>query len=272
LRQADTASKAGRPGDTTKIGNTTKTGHTAKTAGSTPSRDAISAYVQKELQALVNPVKAKEMAAYMRTEMPFYGVQKPDRLPIIKSLKADFAPQSRKEYEHNILALWKGRHREEKYMAINYAGLFKQYMTPDSVPVYEKLIREGQWWDFIDSIAGDLLAPILVQYPDQMRPLIDAFSSDHNFWVRRSAILSHLPHKKQTSHKHLFAYCKAMAHEDEFFIRKAIGWALREYSKHEPERVLAFLRKNKGTLSNLSMREGSKYLVKTGVIAGVDDI
>lgn len=226
---------------------------------------ALVRHVQTRLGDLADTEKAVEMAAYMKTEMPFYGVQKPDRLPIIRELRDNFAPSSQDEYEAAVLALWKLKHREEKYMAINYAGLFKPFVTPDSMPLYERLIREGQWWDFVDSISSDMLGRVLLNYPDKARPIIERYSDDEDFWIRRAALLAHLPHKKQTSHKHLFAYCKKMAHEKEFFIRKAIGWILREYSKSEPERVLKFMRENKSKLSPLTLREGAKHLAKHGL-------
>ena len=231
---------------------------------------AMVAHVQKRLGDQADAGKAVEMAAYMKTKMPFYGVQKPDRLPIIRELRDNFAPADQKEYEAAVLALWRLKHREEKYMAINYAALFKKFITPASLPLYEKLIREGQWWDFVDAISGDLLSKVLLNYPAQARPIIDDYSNDPDFWIRRASLLAHLGHKQQTSHIHLFAYCKKMADEKEFFIRKAMGWILREYSKVEPDRVLKFIQDNKQSLSPLTLREGSKYLIKHNLVQGQD--
>jgi 3-methyladenine DNA glycosylase AlkD len=115
---------------------------------------ALVTHVQERLAALANAEKAAEMAAYMKTTMPFYGVQKPDREPIMKELKQNFAPASHAQYEAGVLALWRLKHREEKYIAINYAGLFRQFVTPASLPLYERMIRDGQWWDFTDAIAS----------------------------------------------------------------------------------------------------------------------
>ena len=228
------------------------------------SNKALIAHVEKRLLALADADKALEMAAYMKTDMPFYGVQKPDRIKILRELKAEFEPATQAEYESAIKALWKRKHREEKYIAINYATLFPQFMTPAVMPLCEQIIRQGQWWDFVDSITIDTIAAVLRKYPTDTRPMIDAFSDDDDFWIRRAALLAQLNHKKATSHHHLFAYIEKMSAEKEFFIRKAIGWALREYSKSEPERVVRFLQKNKNRLSPLSVREGSKHLVKTG--------
>lgn len=222
-------------------------------------------YVRAELKALAQPAKAEEMAAYMRTEMPFYGVQKPERLPVIREIKRQFAPHSLKSYCDNILALWEGQHREEKYLAINYAESFSQFIVPQALPTYEQMVRDGQWWDFVDPIASNLYGPVLLNNEDLVRPTIETYVGDEDFWIRRVALLAHLKHKKQTRHEHLFDYCTALAPEREFFIRKAIGWILREYSKSEPQRVLKYLRQNEDKLSNLSLKEGAKHLTKLGL-------
>jgi len=225
----------------------------------------IAKYVRAELKALAQPAKAEEMAAYMRTEMPFYGVQKPERLPVIREFKRQFAPHSLKSYCDNILALWEGQYREEKYLAINYAESFSQFIVPQALPTYEYMVRDGQWWDFVDPIASNLYGPVLLKNEDLVRPTIETYVGDEDFWIRRVALLAHLKHKEQTSHEHLFAYCTALAPEREFFIRKAIGWILREYSKSEPKRVLKYLRENEDKLSNLSLKEGAKHLTKLGL-------
>lgn len=227
---------------------------------------SLAQYVNDRLEALADPVKAEEMAAYMRTEMPFYGVQKPDRVPIIREIKKLYEPGSLKEYSDNVLALWSQKHREVKYIAINYADSFKEFVIPQAVPLYERLVREGAWWDFTDPIASWLVGRALLENEEQMRPLIETYVDDEDFWIRRTALLAHLGHKEKTNHKALFRYCLELAPEKEFFIRKAIGWALREYSKAEPERVRDFLKKNSKTLSPLSYKEGAKHLAKLGLI------
>lgn len=208
------------------------------------------------------------MAAYMKTSMPFYGVQKPDRLPIIRELRDNFAPETHDEYVTNILSLWQHPNREQKYLAINYAELFPEFIVIESMPLYERMVREGSWWDYTDSIASHLTGQVLLANETEVRPTIDRYIYDSDFWIRRTGLLSHLGHKKKTSSKHLFSYCRKLASEKEFFIRKAIGWALREYSRCEPLKVKQFLAENKGTLSSLSYNEGAKHLIKTGVMKG----
>lgn len=228
----------------------------------------IASFVHDKLSALADSAKAAEMAAYMKTDMPFYGVQKPDRLPIIKEFKPLFAPSTFADYEANVLALWRQPNRECKYLAINYAELFPQFIKIEALPLYERLVREGGWWDYTDPIASHLTGAVLLAEEQSVRPIVDQYLTDDDFWIRRTALLAHLGHKSQTMHKHLFKYCRTLAHEKEFFIRKAIGWALREYSKSEPDRVRQFLAENKGKLSSLSYNEGAKHLVKVGAMKG----
>ena len=223
-------------------------------------------YVQSELKKVADKAKAPEMQAYMKTDMPFYGVQKPDRVPIIRGMKTNFRPATRSEYEKTIRRLWDLPYREEKYLALNYACEFVSLAEPKTLPLYEALVREGGWWDFVDVIAGHLVGAVYLHHRAEIEVHMDKWIEDEDFWIRRTAILSHMKHKKSTDAKRLFAYCLAQADEKEFFIRKAIGWALREYSYSEPSAVKKFLLANKKRLSPLSFKEGAKHLVKVGVI------
>ena len=125
------------------------------------------------------------------------------------------------------------------------------------MPIFERLVREGQWWDIVDPVASWLVGRTLLNHETAVRPTIEAFIEDDDFWIRRTALLAHLGHKDKTRSDCLFRYCSALADEKEFFIRKAIGWALREYSKSEPAKVANYLRKNEGKLSGLSFKEGA---------------
>jgi 3-methyladenine DNA glycosylase AlkD len=203
-------------------------------------------FVQSELAACADEERAVEMAAYMKSAVPFYGVAKPERLPIIRAFKKQFAPAGQAQYLANVRALWQLPYREEKYLAINYAEQFPAFIAPSALPLYEQMVR--------------------LENESLVRPQVDSYVDDADLWIRRTALLSHLDHKDKTSQKHLFAYCLKLAHEKEFFIRKAIGWALRQYSYSDPEAVRRFLEKNRAKLSPLSYNEGAKNLFKTGLL------
>ncbi|HEY9778154.1 MAG TPA: DNA alkylation repair protein [Planktothrix sp.] len=222
--------------------------------------------VQKEFKSKADADKAVEMAAYMKTAMPFYGVQKPDRIPIYKLLKKEFPAQSHEQYVDNVRALWQLPHREEKYAALEYACMFPQYINVESLELYAQLIESGAWWDFVDVVAINLVGHAYLKERLKMKGTIDRWSGAKDMWVRRSSLICHNHHKAQTDREQLFATCLKLSHEKEFFIRKAIGWALREYSYVDGKGVKKFLNDNRDTLSPLSFREGAKGLIRSGLM------
>ena len=225
---------------------------------------AVVEFVRSKFEALADPVKAGPMAAYMKTDMPFYGIQKPDRETVHRELKKRFIPSNRREYEAAVRALWELPHREEKYAAIEFAIMHEPFITPASLPLYERLVREGAWWDLVDGVAVVLVGGVLLRERAKVKPLIEEWVEDEDLWIRRTALLAHNKHRKKTDYQQLFDHCLRRAPEKEFFIRKAIGWVLREYSYAEPERVRDFLTNHRCVLSGLSYREGAKQLARSG--------
>lgn len=221
-------------------------------------------FVQQNFAQLADEEKAALMAAYMKTDMPFYGIQKPDRMPIYREMKKTFAAESQAQYEEGIKALWQLPHREEKYAAIEFAKQNKRFVTMKSYPLYRYLITDGAWWDLVDDVACNLISDSYLNERDAIKPLIDKWIDDKDMWMRRTAILAHNHHKARTDWTQLSDHCLQRAGEKEFFIRKAIGWALREYSYANPTAVKNFLLKNRGELSTLSFKEGAKQLVRAG--------
>lgn len=222
--------------------------------------DSACGFVAAALAERADPEKADGMQAYMKTDMPFYGVQKPGRKPIMKQLVSRYPPENREEYEDLVLALWKLPHREEKYMALGVATAHKEFIAPDSLSLYRRLIVEGAWWDFVDEVATHMIRPLVIRYPKEVWPVVDPWIGDENMWLRRSAILCQVGAKESTDADRLFRFCLARAHESEFFIRKAIGWALREYAKTDPGAVAEFVRTHRAELSGLSFREATKHI------------
>lgn len=226
------------------------------------TKNEFARYVTTQLKRLADPAKAPAMAAYMKTAQPFFGVPTPIRAAILRQMGDRFAPPDQKSYARSVLALWKLPHREEQYCAISFARRYEQFITCASLPLYERMIREGAWWDFVDEIAVNLVGAVYGNFRAHTRPIIERWIDDEDIWIRRTALLSHLKHKKETDAAQLFKHCLRRADEPEFFIRKAIGWALREYSKTDPRAVRAFLTKHRKRLSNLSYTEGSKHLAR----------
>jgi 3-methyladenine DNA glycosylase AlkD len=217
-------------------------------------------FVQAELSKLADPAKAVPMAAYMKTEMPFYGVPKPGRVPIGREVKAKFPPVDAEDYRRKVLALWGLPHREEKYLAIGYAWTFRTHVVFPQVDLFERMIVEGAWWDFVDELASPIVGKIVLEDRLLMQPVLGRWIEGPDMWLRRSAIICQIRHKEKTDQAMLFDFCLRRSDEKEFFIRKAIGWALREYARTRPDEVRRFLAEHGDRLSGLSRREAAKHL------------
>jgi 3-methyladenine DNA glycosylase AlkD len=217
-------------------------------------------FASTSLAEVANPDKAVGMQAYMKTDMPFYGVQGPGRRAIARQLFADFPPADRAEYEAVVLGLWALPHREEKYLALEVAGHFRSFVDTASLPLYRRLIVEGAWWDFVDEVATHIVRRVILQEPASAWPEVDTWIGDSDMWLRRSAIICQVGAKEKTDSDRLFAFCEARIEEKEFFIRKAIGWSLREYAKTDPEAVAEFAAEHRARLSGLSYREATKHI------------
>ena len=216
--------------------------------------------VQGALTEQADPDKARGMQAYMKTDMPFYGVQKPARTQILRRLKRECAPDSHAEYLALSAALWELPHREEKYLAQGVATAFPEFMIPDSLPLYRRFIVDGAWWDFVDETATHMICELVLDHPAEIWPVVDRWNEDEDMWLRRTSILCQIGAKGRTDTERLFRFCEARMHDKEFFIRKAIGWSLREHAKTDPQAIADFVTRHRGDLSGLSYREATKHI------------
>lgn len=217
-------------------------------------------FVAAALGAVADPERAEGMAAYLKTDMPCYGVAKPTRVPIRKEMLARYPVRSRAEYEEGVRELWRRPHREEKYLAIALARAYPAYITLTSVPLYRRLIVQGAWWDLIDDVAIHLVGHVLAHQRASMTPRVVAWSEAPDLWLRRTSLICQIGHEEATDEALLFGACLARMEETEFFIRKAIGWALRSYAATNPEAVRSFVLAHRGAMSGLSFREATKHL------------
>ena len=225
-----------------------------------PSISALIEYVQSALTAQANPKKAAGMQSYMKTDMPFYGVQSPGLKALQREVTARFPLEDRDDYERVVLALWDLPHREEKYLAQRIASKHKKFIVPESMPIYRRFITEGQWWDFVDEAATHQVRELIRNHADKTWPEVDQWNTHEDMWLRRASIICQIGLKDLTDVDRLFRYCERRMHEQEFFVRKAIGWALREYAKTDPDAVAGFVIENRSGLSGLSFREATKHI------------
>lgn len=199
------------------------------------------------------------MQAYMKTDQPFYGVMAVPQREIARAACRDFPDLTREEWETVILELWNGTHREEMHQALHVAQHYTSHRTPEAWPLFERLVHEATNWDTLDWIAGRLISELVLENRRFESDLVRWSESD-NLWVRRASLLAHLRHKERTNTRLLSETILRLAPEREFFIRKAIGWVLREYSKTSPEWVRSFVDRHGDRLSGLSRREALKRI------------
>jgi len=213
------------------------------------------------MAAEADPQRAAGMQAYMKSTMPYYGLRLPQVRAICREV-FDGSPMTCDEWKRTIVALWRGaRRREERYAAVYLLTLKRHQdcLAPGDMPMLEELVVTGAWWDHVDELAmviGDLLR----KHPKQMRPLMRRWSADPDMWKRRVSIICQLRFKKDTDLDLLYANIEPNLGDKEFFIRKAIGWALRQYAWTDPEEVTRYVRSRESRLSGLSKREALKNI------------
>ncbi|MDR6636407.1 DNA alkylation repair protein [Paenarthrobacter nitroguajacolicus] len=223
------------------------------------TRDLVQS-IRSSIRSAGDPERARGAQAYMKSDMPSWGVRVPEVRKIVKAAVREFPPSSPDELRVAVHDLWRhAEAREERYAAIDLTGLKMAKGDLDMLPVYEEIIRTGAWWDLVDGVAHRICA-LLMAHPATMKPLLLRWSGDQDMWIRRAAITSQLAAKAATDTGLLAAVIGANVADEEFFIRKAIGWALREYSKTDPEWVRAFTEEYASDLSPLSAREALRLL------------
>jgi len=219
--------------------------------------------LRREFSKLADPERAAGMQRYMKSAMPFHGVTTPQLRAVCRALYRDLLFESREDWEGAVLAIWsRAKFREERHAAILLAGIrqARPFQRVAALPMYERMIVEGAWWDYVDSIATHQLGSLLRNEPKAMRKAMLVWSRDENLWKRRSAILCQIGFKADTDLDLLYRCIEPSLASREFFLRKAIGWALRQYAWTDPDEVARFVRTHEKALSPLSKREALKNI------------
>ena len=228
--------------------------------------------IRSALQALAEPERAPAMRAYMKSEMPYLGVSAARVKTACREVFASYAFESAERWRTDVLALWRGaKHREERYAAIALSGQRKAalFQTLDALPMYEEMIVTGAWWDYVDELAEHRIGPLLAAYPRPMRKAMLSWSRSPDLWKRRTSIICQMFFREATDLKLLFACIEPSLPSKEFFLRKAIGWALRQLAKHDPRTVRRYVEEHQAELSPLSQREALKHLTPSRTRRGV---
>ncbi len=212
-------------------------------------------------EANANPEFAAGMKSYMRSKFDFYGIKADLRRELLKKAIASCTADVANDPRQITKQLYKLPQRELHMCAMEIfeKELRKKYVLKDIVLI-EKLITTNSWWDSVDFIAKNILGKYLMVFPEQTTDTISKFSKSPNLWLNRSTLIFQLGYKKNTNEQILFQQCLKFKHSNEFFIRKAIGWALREYAKTNSISVLNFV--NSTQLKPLSKKEAIRNIIK----------
>lgn len=207
-----------------------------------------------------DPVRAAGAQAYMKSELPSLGVRVPEVRRIVASAVSGTPLESGDQLRATALHLWRNSTvREERYAAIDLTGNRMVRRDLHMLPVYEEIIRTGAWWDFADGVSGRICALLQAHRPEMTAVLL-GWSNDADLWIRRASITAQLKAKEATDTALLARVIEVNLADKEFFVRKAIGWALREYAKTSPEWVRAFVAQHASDMSPLSRREALRRL------------
>lgn len=227
-----------------------------------PSPDSYCAAVRAALLPLADAARAAQMRAYLRQQFPFLGLPAPTRRQAVRPLLPLLASAPAEHLLAVAEALWDQPQREYQAVAIDLLAHHWRTLHEPHVPALLQLAQRKAWWDSVDGLAGvvgDVLRRHQLHTPGPLAVMEQAVGAPCR-WVRRIAMLHQLGWRAATDAPRLWAFARQLAPESDFFIRKAIGWALRDYARHDPAAVAAFLAEVKPHLAPLTYREASRHL------------
>jgi 3-methyladenine DNA glycosylase AlkD len=215
--------------------------------------------LDSRLEALSIPDNAIAMKKYMKNHFEFYGIKSAIRKKAVAEHRREFGMISTEELEEFVHYCWDSPYREVHYSCMEIIEREKK-PSVDRLQLYEWMIQNRSWWDSVDFIAPTLIGKLFQQKPGLILENTENYVSSGHLWLQRSALIFQLKYKEQTDLNLLFHYCERLAAEKDFFIRKAIGWSLRQAGKFFPKEVVGFVEKT--SLSPLSIKEALKHLKK----------
>ena len=221
----------------------------------------INQYIQKLGKVYLqhgNPTDAEGMSRYMKEQFPYYGIKTPQRRALAATFIAEHGLPEGEALKTLCRACFESEYREMHYFVGD--ALSKRLKTLDVsfLDVFEELIGVNSWWDSVDFLAPKLAGGLFLRFPEQIAPYTDRWIESDNFWYQRAAIIFQLGYKQKTDAQRLFKNVLRRADSKEFFVQKGAGWALREYSKVNPEAVMTFVQSHK--LPALTTREAIRLM------------
>lgn len=208
-----------------------------------------------------NEQNAQQMERYMKNNFPFYGIKSTERRQLSRTFLQSVKQIPEEEVQQLVKKLWELSERESQYVAVDFLINRKNKLVEADIELIEYMIVTKSWWDTVDLIASHLVGTLFTKYPQFIYERGEQWIQSDHLWLQRTMLIYQLKYKEKTDEELLFSTINRLSHINEFFIQKAIGWALREYSKVSPEAVRIFI--NSHTLSPLSKREGLKIINKS---------
>lgn len=205
-----------------------------------------------------NPIVATGAKAYMRNKSEFYGLPSPVRRQLVKEFISEAGYPPYDELEEMVHFAWEQPQREWQYVAMEIVEKSVKKANQNLLDLAEWMIINKSWWDSVDFIAPNIAGVLFKKFPEIKMQYIEKWMQSGNLWLQRSCLLHQLRDNKTADRALLFNLCERLAEHPDFFIRKAIGWSLRQYSKAYPEAVIDFV--NTHQLSNLSRKEALKVI------------
>lgn len=217
------------------------------------------AELREALESIANPADAAPMASYMKDRFVFLGIKSPPRREAQREHVAAGKFMSPAEIIDFADECWAQPEREFQYIGADFLRRWVKVLDAGHIADLERFISTKSWWDTVDNLATNVVGPLVQQFPE-LREVMDEFIDDPDFWIARTAILHQLKYKTGVDTDRLFSYAAKRAGDTEFFIRKAIGWALRQHSRVDPASVKKFVADHEHTLSGLSKREALRLM------------
>jgi 3-methyladenine DNA glycosylase AlkD len=221
--------------------------------------ESVVADLTTEFRAAGDPERAVGMRRYMRDQFAFFGVPTPQRRAITRRVLGPLGAPPRVDLEAVGPLAWRADERELQYAAVDVLVRHVKLARPELLGVVGGLVTTKSWWDTVDALASNVVGPLVRQHPELVDTL-DSWIAGDELWLARTAILHQLRYRDHTDVDRLFRYSLAWASCPDFFARKAIGWALRQYARTDPDVVRAFLAEQADVLSALTVREAAKHL------------
>lgn len=206
-----------------------------------------------------NQENSVAMTKYMKNQFEYYGIKSPQRKALLKHIKPSIPKEWSSDLQQLIMLLWDDPHRECQYIALDILQARAKKLPVSWMEFVENLIISHSWWDTVDGIASNLVGSIIRKDPVLGKSYTDRWIDSDNLWLRRSALIYQLKYKDQVNESLLYSYIENVMDQKEFFIQKAIGWSLRQYSKFNRDSVADFIDSHP-ELSGLARREGGRYL------------